>query len=426
MNNDITAKGDRSVAAQNISHSHVHTGDVYNIYETAPPPLARFLRTKQFSNLVEERTRNFVGREFVFRAIDDLVQRPGFRSGYITITGEPGIGKTAVIARLVQQHGYVHHFNISHQLINSTETFLKSVCAQLIVRYGLNHTTLPLPDAANDSGFLSALLAEASDKSKETLIILVDALDEAEDPPSQTNANRLLLPPSLPERVFFVVTTREKHHYQFKVDHQELIYIGDDDPHNIADVQTYIRRFLGQHQGQMSRAVSLWGVSEEDFISVITDKSEGNFMYLVYVLSDIRDGKLSATTIDRLQNLPRGLRSYYEHHWRRIEIEDGEAFKSLYEPVICALAAAHEPVSLSRLAEWTRLAHADVVRVVREWREFLNKYESENGETIYRIYHASFRDFLHEEVGFRLYDNMIASSIDDKIQPDDDQDQEPI
>lgn len=426
MTDDITAKGDRSVAARSISHSNINTGNVYNIYAAAPAPLAGFIRTKQFSNLVEERTRNFVGREFIFRAIDEHLRRPEFHSGYITITGEPGIGKTSIIAKLIQQHGYVHHFNIAHQLISSTEAFLKNVCAQLIVRYSLNHTMLPLPDAANDSGFLSGLLAEAVDKSNETIIVLVDALDEAEDPPPPATANRLLLPPSLPERVFFIVTTREKHHYQFKVDHQENIYINDNDPHNIADVQTYIRRFLEQHQVQMNRAVSQWGVSEEDFVNVITDKSEGNFMYLVYVLSDIRDEKLNSITIDCLQNLPKGLRSYYEHHWTRMKIEDGEAFKNLYEPVVCALAAAHEPITLSRLAEWTKLTYADLIRVVREWREFLNKYESEAGEDFYRIYHSSFRDFLHNEVDFRQYNNMIASSIDDKVQSDDDQDQNPL
>lgn len=176
----------------------------------------------------------------------------------------------------------------------------------------------------------------------------------------------------------------------------------------------------------MNQAISQWGVSEEEFVHVITDKSEGNFMYLVYALSAIRDGKLNATTIDRLQNLPQGLQSYYEHHWRRMKIEDGEVFKNLYEPVVCVLAAAHEPVTLSRLAEWTKLAYSEVLRVVRDWREFLNKYESEGGEELYRIYHASFRDFLHSEVDFKRYDNMIASTIDDKVPPDDDQDQESI
>lgn len=235
VTDEITAGGDRSVAARSISDSIIHTGDVYKTYAAAPRPLAGFIRTKQFSSLVEDRTRNFVGREFVFKAIEKHVRRPQFRSGYITITGEPGIGKTSIIAKLIQQHGYVHHFNIAHQLISSTETFLKNVCAQLIVRYGLNYTTLPLPEAANDSGFLSGLLKEAVEKSDDKIIILVDALDEAEDPPL-ANANRLLLPASLPDRVFFVVTTREKHHYQLKVDHQENIYIGDSDPLNIADV----------------------------------------------------------------------------------------------------------------------------------------------------------------------------------------------
>jgi len=63
----------------------------------AQATLARHIRVHEFQTLVNERTRNFVGREFISKAIDRLLQDPNFPSGYIVIRGEPGIGKTSLI-----------------------------------------------------------------------------------------------------------------------------------------------------------------------------------------------------------------------------------------------------------------------------------------------------------------------------------------
>lgn len=41
------------------------------------------------------------------------------------------------------------------------EAFLSNVCAQLIVRYGLDHPALPA-EATQDGGFLSGLLSEVA------------------------------------------------------------------------------------------------------------------------------------------------------------------------------------------------------------------------------------------------------------------------
>jgi hypothetical protein len=66
--------------------------DLFSCFAQAPA-LSRYIRAREFQTLVNERTRNFVGREFIFRATDDIVRDPEFPSGYIVISGEPGIGK---------------------------------------------------------------------------------------------------------------------------------------------------------------------------------------------------------------------------------------------------------------------------------------------------------------------------------------------
>jgi hypothetical protein len=53
-----------------------------------------------FSDRIRDLTQVFVGREWLLREVDDFVAQDKER--YLVITGEPGIGKSAVAARLTQ------------------------------------------------------------------------------------------------------------------------------------------------------------------------------------------------------------------------------------------------------------------------------------------------------------------------------------
>jgi hypothetical protein len=147
----------------------------------------------------------------------------------------------------------------------------------------------------------------------------------------------------------------------------------------------------------------------------MADKSEGNFMYLVYALGDIRDGKLTPDNVDSIRSLPRGLYDYYQRHWRLMRAKDEEWFNTYQEPVICILATVREPVSIAQVEQWTALRPTRIKGVLDEWREFLNTDQSEEGTTLYRVYHASFQDFLRKEVGLLKYHDRIAVTALGKI-----------
>lgn len=379
------------------------------------PLLSRHIRVHEFQTLVNERTQGFVGREFVFKAIDDLLKDSKFPSGYIIISGEPGIGKTALLAQLVKQRGYVHHFNTVLQDIRSTDAFLTNICAQLIIRYGLEHSTLP-QDATNNSTFLSELLEEVVKKrGNQPIVILVDALDEVEDFRLHQDVNRLCLPPDLPDGVFFVVTKREEFDDRLSVGRRKDIYLRDDDPRNLKDVRKFVENFIKEYRTDMIPRIKEWGITEDEFLTTITERSEGNFMYLVYVLGDIRDGRLTVVEIDNIRELPQGLKDYYQRHWRGMRAVDQDRFDKYYEPVLCYLATAKEPVTITLLAEWTKLVPIRIHEVIEKWRQYLNQSKLEQGEPLYRIYHASFQDFLKEEVGLVKYEDGIAVTALRKI-----------
>ena len=173
-----------------------------------------------------------------------------------------------------------------------------------------------------------------------------------------------------------------------------------------------------EHLAQMAHRIEQWGVEEDEFVAVITEKSEGNFMYLVHVLRDIRDGRLTASNVDDIHELPKGLRRYYQRHWRAMRAQNKERFDKYYEPMVCILATVREPVTIAQVVEWTKLSSMRVKEVIQEWHEFLNIDPTEGGEPLYRIYHASFREFLEDELeaGLTHYDGVIAKTALDKIQ----------
>lgn len=382
--------------------------NIFPYFNYASVSLSQHIRLREFKILVDEKTKNFVGREFIFRTIDDFLQKPDFSSGYIVISGEPGIGKSSIMAQLVKRFGAVHHFNIAPQNIRSPRDFLANICAQIIVRYELDYSNLP-SEATKDSGFLSQLLQEIANKEQHPLVVLVDALDEAEDIGLPLNANRLYLPRILPGGVYFIVTSREEHDYRLDVKHRKDIYLRDDDPLNLEDINQYILYFVEEHRSQIIPKLQQWKVDEDKFVDVVTTKSEGNFMYLVYILQDICNGRLATTHIKNINEIPKGLDGYYKRHWRQMKSQDEKRFEKYYEPVVCMLATVREPVSVDQIAAWTKLQPMRIKEVIQTWRQFLNEIKTEvAGEFLYRVYHSSFRDFLKEEVGLTSYHDNIA------------------
>jgi hypothetical protein len=392
----------------------------------APPPLSSQIRTREFAALVGERTREFVGREFVLRDIAAALADPDFTSGYVVLRGEPGIGKTAVLAQLVKEYGFVHHFNVAALGIRSAHAFLTNVCAQLIVRYKLEHQALP-PAAAQDGGFLSRLLAEAADPpANRPVVVVVDALDEADETGLPRGANRLFLPPDLPAGVFVVASTREVADLRLVASSRRDLHLRDDDPRNLADVAAYVARYVREHAGTMGPRIEEWSVTADEFVDVLTGRSAGNFMYVVHVLRDIARGLLTAANVDDLHSLPQGLREYYRRHWNDMRAPDPEQFRRYQEPVVSLLATVREPVAVGELLGWTKgywhrmgwdprdLNPTAVRDVLVAWREFLNE-EEPGGPSRYRIYHASFQDFLAEEVGLVAYHETIADTALAKI-----------
>lgn len=352
-----------------------------------------------FTPFIKRKTEGFVGRQWLFDAVNGFVQKS--TSGYVQILGDPGIGKSAVIAELVKRNEYPHHFNIRSEGIQKTDQFLPNLCAQLIRDFDLGYSTLP-PEASRDSQFLKVLLEKTSTKllaSGKKLLFLVDALDEADPKAVTQGANTLYLPSDLPPGVFAVVTSRrgekvfkltfacEGHTIDLQKDTQNA-------ENNFADIRLFTQSYASRPR--IHDYIASQGLDEATFVDELVLRSEGNFMYLHYVLPEIEKG--TYTTRD-FTTLPVGLQSYYEDHWTRMKEMDTQGWFEYKLPVLVALTVAKEPISIDLIGDFSKVKErARLQLALEEWSQFLDSKEVEDDDKRpqkrYRLYHDSFHDFI--------------------------------
>lgn len=341
----------------------------------------------EFKALIEEKTKVFCGRVFVFKEFDDFLKK--HTKGYFTVIGDAGMGKSAIAAQSVSNYKAICYFNIRAEGRNTPDQFLQSIRQQLINRYQLEN-------AENDN--LPTLLTKVNKKiaDGETLVIVVDALDEVEQ---SGLGNLLSLPKNLPERIYFMLTRRryaqnDKRLLTEEVPEQQLDLTANEyRVWNRNDVREYIKKFINDEvDGHSLKAwIQQRNIEQLDFIEQVARKSENNFMYLYYVLQSIAKGDYQDLS---LEELPEKLQGYYEQHWKQMEMDTPD--KRTNAIILCVLVEVGKPISCESIARITKREEYDVLELLNKWLEFLRK-QKENQEDYYSIYHQSFADFLRNQ-----------------------------
>ena len=339
----------------------------------------------EFKSLIKEKIRSFCGRKFVFEAFKQFCNKN--RSGYFTVVGDAGMGKSTIAAKYVWDNKSPCYFNIRSDGRNRAELFLESIRKQLIKRYELHNA-----EKAN----LADLLEQVSKKltDSERLVIVVDALDEVEQ---EAGGNLLDLPPSLPENVYFLLTRRP-----YTIDKKRLsapdvpveeLDLRENQYVNLSreDIKEYIRFFLNDNE-DYKKALRQWiqdrKIDENDFVEQVATKSENNFMYLRYILPGIAKGDYNDLS---LKQLPDGLKDYYQVHWVRMGMDEKPQEEKVF--ILFILVEIDTPITCEMIADIAEQEEYDVQSVLEEWVEYLKKQDIK-GEICYSIYHASFLDFL--------------------------------
>jgi|GEM_PF-2526093 len=389
-----------------IEHAQgVVIGDYNIVYQTIVqryPALKDYIY--DFGETIANVTLWFVGRQFVFDAVDAFIAT--HPCGYFRIIADAGLGKTAIAAALVKRHDAPAHFNDARLGLTRPDQCLNDLCVQLIARYILPYDHLP-ERAGQNAAFLATLLGEARQKCAldQPLVLVIDALDEAD--PVPPGHNWLHLPDRLPEGVYFFLTQRPGSYPLTTAARTpvENLTVAWDNPHQQQDIAAHLRRQATERdEVRQALAAVTPPISVERFVAALQEASQGNFMYLEYVLADIGRHEPGFDPL-RLEGLPRGLDGYYEQFWRRLEQVKGEGWNEwneLYRPAIGLLAVAQEPVPAAWLAAHLgRPAEQILERALQRWQPFLSR-EQRGGQETWRVVHRSFTDFLQERLQLDL------------------------
>lgn len=379
-----------------------------------------------FQALIHRKLKRFVGRRFVFDAIENFFSTNS--NGYFTIVGEPGIGKSTILARYITDKQCVGHF-ISREK-NKVETFLRTVCNQLIDRYDLGYTSLP-DRATNDGEFLDELIQKVSKllPPGERLVIAVDALDEVEKQSKEEVRNLCYLPRYLPDNVYFLLTRRP-----FTTEEERLLVEAPKYYFNLwkypkeseKDVKEYIWLFLvdPEFENGLRQWIEARNLSKEEFTDQLAQKSKNNFMYLRCVLSEIAKGENSIYRDSSLTALPKDLQDYYEEHWKLKGMNtERERYKVV---IICILLELSEQISCELIADISEENIDKVQLLLDEWIEFFNQEKLEE-QTCYSIYHFSYAEFLDkklEQKKLTVTRREINTKISDYFEKEMDEDDE--
>lgn len=393
---------EQALAVARLSHTHTTILHAY-------PALQDY--SYDFGDAIARVARWFVGRKPLFASLDAFIrQHP---CGYFRIEAGAGLGKTAIAAELARRYDALVHFFSASEGITSPDRCLNHLCAQLIARFDLPHTHLPARAGA-DAAFFRSLLAEAAARQDgRPLILVVDALDEAE--PVSPGHNPAHLPGSLPQGVYIALTHRPGD-YPLQTEaatRVQLHAIAWDDENQQDDIEQHLRRQAQRPEIRRALEGASPPLTADRFVAALKQRSEGNFKYLDYVLADIEGRKPGFDPLN-LAGLPQGLEGYYEHFWQRMETagkaEGWAEWRGLYKPALSYLAAAGEPVTALWLAVQTKRPADEVLeRVLSPWRRFLRRQWQDGRET-WAIVHQSFADFVATKLDLTAAHRTIARS----------------
>jgi hypothetical protein len=359
-----------------------------------------------------------VGREWLVAEIEAFCQEND--RGYVLIEGDAGMGKTTFAAWLAKEKGCPAHFAQLDPEASTTTAAARNIGARLIADWDLITPTAreAWPKETGSAQWLREIFKAAARRRDEVsrgkaIMVVVDALDACvEDPGGHLPFG---LPDRLPSAVYVIATVRTG---GLRYDPREhgpgaWLSLNGARDENIADLREYLTRTAAEQY--MADAITDAGMTEPHFIELLLDRSLGLWMYVSYVLEEIRR---DPRHVSMLPELPRGLKAYYRNNLGRLcgDGPDG----ALYTRLLTTLVAAADYLDAPTLAELADIA--DQQRVEHALYHGLRPYCSvrrDPGEVRrrFRIRHPSLSEYVTGSLGTVASHPEGATGAD--AQPDD-------
>jgi WD40 repeat protein/nucleoside phosphorylase len=345
-------------------------------------------------NFSGERWRHelLLGREDVLSELSRRLEDMG-RGGWLLVKGSPGRGKSALLAhylaRLESQGEQIPHHFLRRGVEDwgRPEVVSRSLAAQVELLYLGQSSSISRPEMTLPE-VLQRVSAEVLTPRGQTLLLIIDGLDEAETDVEGQNPLPLFLPHALPPGVRILCASRPTTHLDWLEGRERLRCIDLDNERWLASNEEVVRRYW-EHV-----APGFEPPLEQPFIGEAMRRADGNVLYSVKLSQWLRE---QPPVRRRAELLPRGLEAFLADLWYRLPKEAQEiAFEGLG-----LLAAAREALPssiLSEVAGWKEGKIQD--QFLRVTRPFLREdLEHWTGERAWSLFHESFRTFIAARLG---------------------------
>ncbi|MEO7720002.1 MAG: ATP-binding protein [Capsulimonas sp.] len=386
-----------------------------------------------FSNRIDDLTHEFTGREWLDEHVTHFLNEPSAR--YLVITGEAGIGKSAVAAHLAKTRS-VHAIHFCSTSVAETITpsdFVRSISAQLRANLPGFTTCIAAELGVSDylntptsiTGTATAHLAQDVDEiigvkidslhigstnvldifarsvtkplkawlrehPNQPVLFLVDALDEGDRyTQSPKIVDLIAASEGLTPSSKWILTSRPGTRAQtLKAMHEAILDDADD---NIQDIEKHIRRVFAA--SPLAEATTGDPIRATTLAKALEQRARGNFLYLRYVIKQIRAAVASSGELPEPSRLPDGLPDVYREFLGRIADTHTDLWKQQLRKVLGALAVSYIPLTFDQVSALSGASKQTTNDVLNTITQFLNM-RSSDGVELYSIFHASFSDFL--------------------------------
>lgn len=337
-------------------------------------PLPADLQPLDFGALLASRREGFCGRLHLTEQIESWLATSDEPA--LLITGDPGMGKSSLAARLVDRYNrrvLAHHFcQAATSNTLDPARCVRSLAAMLAARLeGLtlsNADTQAPPDVLIES-LLLAPLRQLPPPPLGVCAVVVDGLDEA---PALLELLAPRLEKGFPAWLRVIVTARREAAVLSRLPGLRQLRMEAQGGRNLADVDEYVRR----REALKTKLGPRW----EEVCAQIVERSAGNFLYAEQAVLG-----LERDLYDPADPLPVGLTGQFEAYFARtFPTGLGDA-----RPLLEVVAASLAPLDRDQLSMATGLAPERLNPLLQALSAYLR--EQQGG---YALYHKAVTDWL--------------------------------
>ena len=424
--NDVRNKN-RLTLLNYDSSDHIQDGDLRGVFDKAYP-IEDWVseEANEFRVHIDRLTDTFKGRQEELRVLQDFIKNN--EKGHFFIWGDPGIGKSSLVARAVRLARFKDNLSeFDFQLDDNIlfiEYFMRRSTPTSTLGTYLRYmgesmeskikTSIPIGKTEQEMGEnyrkRLPLVSKGLRKDGKKLVLFLDGLDEGEEALLQ------YIPTDEWDNILVVLSGRKTEKTSNVLSRIETLR-GERKLEALKE--TEIRALLYD-------VVNKYAL-QESYIKAIADRSKGSPLYLHFLMNDLLESRI---TVNDLNSLPKSLENSYEIILERYK-------KTQYGGMILVLL-----LHLSQVQDFqnettiTYFLYPDkkeriskryeVEGMISVIQEVLMTDPSKRMSKEYQIFHEAFREYLEKKyktevlqyreyhllVGLRAYPELYSEKID--------------